>query len=82
MSYFTDSDNIEALALAIIPDQPTASAEVRAALAAARENMKSKLLTETGKFINAGLNDLFSTGTPAPNDGGLALQTAWKNYTA
>lgn len=32
--------------------------------------------------LQAGLNGVFSAGEPVPQDGGTALQTAWKAATA
>jgi len=32
--------------------------------------------------LNSGLNTVFSSGVPIPQDGGTALQTAWKAATA
>lgn len=83
MSYFTTAANIEALALAIIPAPPAgASAEQIAAMTAARQNLKDHFLTELGNFINNGLNSVFTAGVPVPQDGGAALQTAWKAETS
>lgn len=32
--------------------------------------------------LSTSLNTVFSAGVPAPNDGGAALQTAWKGATS
>ena len=32
--------------------------------------------------LDTGLNPVFSAGIPVPNDGGTALQTAWKSATS
>lgn len=81
LNNFKDPEKIAALALAIIPDDPGCTAKQKEALDQARENMKDNLLTKLGEFINDGLNDIFTDGVPAPSDGGLALQTAWKAKT-
>ena len=41
-------------------------------------NMEIKDITTV---LNTSLFDVFSQGTPAANDGGAALQTAWKDAT-
>lgn len=83
MSDFTNSTKIDNLAKAIIPDPPAdASDAQKAAVSEAREKLKANFLTELGAFIETGLYNIFSTGTPIANDGGAALQTQWKAETS
>jgi len=83
LSYFTTDANLDELALKIIPTaDPGLSAEQIAGINLARQQLKDGFLKEFAAFVNTGMNDIFGKGIPIINDGGAALQTAWKAETA
>jgi len=79
--FFNDTTKLDQLAEAIVPPVPSgASEEQIKARAEAVENVKNYNALVM-QFIKDELNGVFSAGVAIPQDGGTALQTAWKTAT-
>jgi len=80
--FFRTAANKDALALLIIPPAPASyTAEQKAAIDKARQDLRNGFIENLSEWISDGLYATFSTGTPVASDGGAALQIQWKAET-